>query len=393
MLVTLFGSSRLRAAHEISFSYRDSAAYQEGLQERIAADFPLYPLELRDPDSSLTGGGGAARLAAILWRVVIYYPSYFAQAVKFYRLLRRLRPDVLHVNNGGYPGALSCRAMALAGRVAGVRGSLMVVNNLAVPYGRPARWLDYPMDRLVAAVVDRFVTGSEAAALQLRSVMRLPTSKSIAIHNGIRERPVLSSPTEVRRRLGVGGFDGTLFGVVALLEPRKGHAVLIDAVSRLVGQAGAPTVMVLVEGHGPLANELAELVRTRGLGDVIRFVGDEARIFDFMAALDVLILPSVRDEDFPNVIIESMSLARPVIASRLAGTPEQVDDNVTGLLVEPGDAEVLAGAMHALARDPERRRRMGEAARATFEAKFASEVAVARYMELYSQMTNEGAAG
>lgn len=386
MLVNFFVSAKLRSAYEISFSYRHTDRYEQGLRQRAVVDFPVYPLLLTDPDDRLAAANGPTRFLAILWRLVSYYPLLISQVVRLYALLKRLRPDVLHINNGGYPGALSCRAAALAGRVARVDRIVMVVNNLAVPYTRPARWLDYPIDQLVVRAVDRIVTGSRIATERLREVLRLTAARSVAIHNGIQTRPVMSSRRETRGRLGLDGYDGTVFGIVALLETRKGHAVLIDAVSRLVGQTAAPQVKLLIEGHGPLADEIAADIAARGLGHVVRLVGEEAHIFDFMAALDVLVLSSTRDEDFPNVVIEGMSLGLPVIASRLAGTPEQVEDGVTGLLVAPGDAEALSTAMLRLARDGEERERMGAAAKASFETKFASDVAVDRYLDLYGEL-------
>lgn len=387
MLANFFGSPRLRSSCTVSFSYRATERYEQGLRQRATLDFPIYPLELPDADAGLAGGRWT-RALAIAWRQLSYYPLFIGEVWTLSRLLRKLRPDVLHINNGGYPGALSCRAMALAGKLAGVQHIVMMVNNLAVGYGRPSRWMDYPVDRLVRAAVDRFVTGSTAAGGRLAKVLGLESKRARAIHNGIRKRPTTASVEQTRSRLGIAKFEGTVFGIVALLEPRKGHATLIEAAARVAkaAEAGAG-IKVLIEGHGPLQQVLAADIAKRGLSEVVELVGDEAQIFDFMAGLDVLVLSSLRDEDFPNVILEAMSLGRPVIASRLAGTPEQVEDGVSGILVEPGNADELALAINRLAHDAELRRRMGEAALAQFEAKFTSEAAVKSYIGLYSELT------
>ena len=86
-------------------------------------------------------------------------------------------PDVLHINNGGYPAALSARAAAIAGRLAGVDKIIMVVNNMAVDYHRLSRRFDYPFDRLVVRSVDRFITGSEAASRRLSAVLWLRSKR------------------------------------------------------------------------------------------------------------------------------------------------------------------------------------------------------------------------
>ena len=105
-----------------------------------------------------------------------------------------------------------------------------------------------------------------------------------------------------------------------------------------------------------------------------------------MSALDVLILPSVQDEDFPNVISEAMALGKPVIASRLAGTPEQVLDGDTGLLVDPYDVQQLAGAILQLASNPNLRESMGLAALQRFGNHFTSQIALSNYAKLYAEI-------
>ena len=128
--------------------------------------------------------------------------------------------------------------------------------------------------------------------------------------------------------------------------------------------------------------------RHAGLEQRCRFIGAEAHVMNLMSAVDVLVVPSVSHEDFPNVILEAMGLGKPVVASRLAGTPEQVDDEHTGLLVPPGDAAALALALRRLVLDPALRDEMGRAGRRRFEERFTAEVAVRRYAELYHSFSD-----
>ena len=102
-----------------------------------------------------------------------------------------------------------------------------------------------------------------------------------------------------------------------------------------------------------------------------------------MAMLDVLILPSVADEDFPNVVLEAMALGKPVIASRLAGIPEQVSEGETGFLTDPRNVEQLAQAITELTNDTQLRLQMGKAAFNKFQNFFTSEVSVENYLTLY----------
>ena len=105
-----------------------------------------------------------------------------------------------------------------------------------------------------------------------------------------------------------------------------------------------------------------------------------------MSLLDVLILPSISDEDFPNVILEAMALGKPVISTRLAGVPEQVIDGETGFLVNPRNVDELKLAIKELCNNTTLRLQMGRAAVYNFEDKFTAEIAVKKYMALYKSM-------
>lgn len=393
MLANFFNSAELNGSYQLSFSYRANEAYTRGLNARAKCNFPVYPIHFPELNELWRTQGvaanRAARVMAVIARQVLLYPLFFCEVLTLFLLFKKIRPDILHVNNGGYPAALSARAAVVAGRLAGVGHILMVVNNLAVPYGRPSRWMDYPLDRVVAGAVDVFITGSSAGSARLGDVLGLHPSKKRVIHNGIRVRAGSETVEETRARLDLRGFSGVVFGVVALLEPRKGHRVFLEAVAALPGQASlAARVRFLIEGHGPLRGELEALAVYLGISRLVRFVGDESNIVDFMNCLDVLVLPSVRDEDFPNVILEAMALGKPVIASRLAGTPEQVHADVNGLLVEPGNPAQLSEAIAKLAGNPSLCQSMGMASRQRFDENFSDDIALKNYGKLYSSLLN-----
>jgi glycosyltransferase involved in cell wall biosynthesis len=98
---------------------------------------------------------------------------------------------------------------------------------------------------------------------------------------------------------------------------------------------------------------------------------------------DLFIHPSVSNEDLPNVISEAMALGKPIIGSRLAGIPEQIEDGVTGLLFEPGADEELASKIELLIRDEKMRQTFGLASVAKYQREFLPEVALESYKRLY----------
>jgi glycosyltransferase involved in cell wall biosynthesis len=161
---------------------------------------------------------------------------------------------------------------------------------------------------------------------------------------------------------------------------KKGFPVLLDAAARLL----APYTLRIV-GDGPLRPELERRIAERGLGDRVKLVGP--RTHDELpaefAAAHIVVVPSITDasgdrDGLPNVVLEAMSSARPVVASDVGAVSSAVVDGRTGVLVPPGDAHALAGALEFLVDQPDMRERLGREARARVEADFELNSCTAR---------------
>jgi glycosyltransferase involved in cell wall biosynthesis len=299
-----------------------------------------------------------------------------------YSELRRSNPDVVHINNGGFPGAISCNATAIAARLAGLP-TLYVVNNIAYPYRTPGRVLDYPVDRLVARSASMFVTGSNAAGDALRRVLRLHASQHRVIPNAVIRRDPSATAAETRRALGIR--DGARVAlVVARLEARKGHRFLLEALRYL--PPSCADLMIVMAGSGPERASLEELAESLGVSNRVRLLGDHPDPWSLYAIADVVVLPSIANEDFPIVILEAMAAGRPVVATRVAGIPDQVVDRVTGRLVEPGDAVGLAEAVAGVLAVPDRGDAMGAAGRLRYETHYAPREVVGEYWRAYRSL-------
>ena len=120
--------------------------------------------------------------------------------------------------------------------------------------------------------------------------------------------------------------------------------MLLAALEKL-NSGTSPTghrVTTWIVGEGELRDELVHETEVRRLQDSIDFLGYRDDYLNLMAAMDIIVLPSLRNEDSPLSTIEAMALAKPVVASAVAGLSEQVLDGVTGYLVNPGDADALS---------------------------------------------------
>jgi len=224
----------------------------------------------------------------------------------------------------------------------------------------------------------------------LVDALKLDPGKAVNIFNGIAPRGVTEPREETLQRLGVDK-GRLLVGVVAVLERRKGHAVLIEAMRTLKREMRAGTLpLVVIEGEGVEGEALKGLVRDGGLEGDVLFVGSEGNVFNFMNAVDVMVLPSIGQEDFPNVILEAMSLGKTVIASTIAGVPEQIDHMRDGILVEPGSATSLAAAIRSVATDRGLRESLGMEARQKFGRSFSARTSVRNYELLYERLLAQG---
>jgi glycosyltransferase involved in cell wall biosynthesis len=142
--------------------------------------------------------------------------------------------------------------------------------------------------------------------------------------------------------------DSPIVGVVARLEAEKGHRVLLDAWPRVL--ALHPEAWLLIVGEGSERNSLEAQAATLGIADHVVFTGRREDVPAVTAALDVAVLPSYREAQGLSVL-EAMALSRPVVASNVGGIPEMIEDEVSGLLVPPGDSAMLAAAISRLLSD------------------------------------------
>jgi len=187
----------------------------------------------------------------------------------------------------------------------------------------------------------------------------------------------------MRRRFGIA--DGALFvlGLGRLVE-KKGFASLLEAAAQ------APGVHVVIAGEGDLRRGLEQ--QARDLAAPVTFAGalDRGEAAQALAAADVVAVPSVVDragnvDGLPNSLLEGLASGRAVVASRVAGIPDVVEDDVNGLLVIPDDVPALAAALRRLAAEPETRARLGREARRRAEGSLSWRSAGRAFEECYAQ--------
>lgn len=282
------------------------------------------------------------------------------------RVLRAVRADAVIVDT---PRDVRLAAWATLVRQASI------VYRYNLNYRRPRNDLmDRAYLRRVSACVyqSRWIRDEAAQAPWLQ---RIP---HFIIPNGYDLERYAPRPEEgraFRERYGIAP-EARVILTSAKLTHNKGHEIAIAALGRLHG-AGIP-LLYLICGDGGREAELRTLARSAQLPAVFTGLLESDELIAALAAADVVVHPSL-NEIFPNAVGEAMACGRPVIAADAGGTAELVGGNGAGVLVPPGDVSALAHAVRELLDDPERRRRLGEAARLRIQTEFP----LARMIERY----------
>jgi len=205
------------------------------------------------------------------------------------------------------------------------------------------------------------------------------------IHNGISLEPFRYSTTRrnrSRRALGIPE-SAILLGSVGRLDPVKNIEVIIEASARL--QNLIPDLRVILVGEGPSQEQLARKVAMLGLKEKTIFLGLRNDISDLLAAVDIYICSSTT-EGISLSVLEAMATERAVIATAVGGNLEVIQDRKTGILIKPGDPEVLAAAIIELSLDAGERSAIGQRARREVEANFSLQRMIKDYDKVYTSI-------
>jgi L-malate glycosyltransferase len=228
---------------------------------------------------------------------------------------------------------------------------------------------------------DRVVCNSRAAANRLID-LGVSESSVVVIPNGL-PREAFARTAAAAPRIP-GSFR---VGFIArMTDPVKNHAGFLRAAARLAFKF--PTVEFVLVGDGFLRPALEHLADQLGLASRTRFLGERLDVSSILATLDVSVLFSF-SESLPNVVLESMAAGVPVVATRVGGIPEAVQDGVTGLLVAPGNEEELAGALERLLTQSAMRKEFARQARRIAETNFSLELLASRHEQLYTELLSE----
>lgn len=298
------------------------------------------------------------------------------------RMMRSIQPDVVHSRNWGGIEAVP------AARLAGVPFIVHSEHGYELDSLDGLPWRRRIFRRTAYAMADAVFTNSVELRDYHARQAGIPGNRVGVIYNGVdtnRFKPQPGVRQQLRQELRIPA-DSLLVGSVGRLVTIKDHITLLKAASALAGHG--LNVNVLLVGAGP---EMASL-QNRVVGDAdlsgrVLFTGGSDRIPELLNAMDVFVLPSL-GEGMSNTLLEAMASALPVVASRVGGNPELIEDGRTGLLFTAGDSASLAAQINILA-DCDLRHRLGSAARESAIRLFSLDRMVGNYRNLYRGLDQE----
>lgn len=298
-----------------------------------------------------------------------------------FKLLRRLRPAILHTYNlAAVEYAPVALAAGVPARVNGMHG-----RDASDPQGRN------PKHNLLRRLMLPFYDCCYANAAEMedwnRKVIKVPAHKSRMLANGIdaeRFRPLAEG--EARPDFGFGP-GCTVIGTVGRVQDVKNHASLVDAFALLRARLPqqAPGLRLAIVGDGPLLPALRDKVRALGLDGLVWLPGARNDVPEILRGFDIYAISSIA-EGTPGSVLEGMASGLPAVGTRVGGVPEVIADGSTGFVVPPRDPAALADALARYVQNPALAASHGAAGRARVLKHYSMPAMVAGYQALYDSL-------
>jgi len=284
--------------------------------------------------------------------------------------LRETQPEIVHT---------FLLTASLYGRLAAILAGVPIVIGTEVNIYEHKRPHHAIAERLLMRGTDRVVASAESVRSFYINQVHADPSRVEVIYNAVDWSQLAATMTRAEWRASVGlPREADVITIIARLTPQKAHDVLFDA---LHGNERLQQAHLAVIGDGELRGALTRRAETLDLSRRVHFLGARRDLGNVLAASDVFVMPSLW-EGLPLSMVLALGAGVPVVATRVAGIPEVVRDDETGLLVPPGDRVALGDALTRLLDDPNLRHRLGAHGREFVRPRFG----VANYIEAVTNL-------
>lgn len=302
--------------------------------------------------------------------------------LRLVRLMRGGRFDVVHTHSSkaGFLGRLAARWAGVP-RIIHTPHTFPFEMDVHPLVRCGYRWLE----RLAARFTDRLVCVCPSQKLLAESVAG--AARVIVIENGIGAPAVVDEAARLRLRRELGlADDQVVAGVVGRFAAQKGHRYFIQAAGRVAAER--PGVRFLLVGEGELRRKIERAIETVGLKDRFILVGARDDVAELLSVFDLVVLPSLW-EGLPYVLLEALAAGKPVVASRVGGMQDVLQDGTNGMLVPPRDPVALAQAMLKVLENPVLRSKITNHACEALRQRYRLETMIERLTSVYEGSLHE----
>ncbi|OPX20558.1 MAG: hypothetical protein BZ151_03175 [Desulfobacca sp. 4484_104] len=243
--------------------------------------------------------------------------------------------------------------------------------------------------RLLYQTPDAVITTGQAIKNLIMERARVPGARIYPIPTGVSLTEFYPRPAPVWTSLPQAWPEGAfIVGIVAVLRSWKGHLYLLEALKQVV--AASEPAYLLIVGDGPYREVIRNRVQSLGLTERVWLTGHQEQVADWLARMDVVVLPSYANEGVPQALLQAMAMGKAVIGANFGGIAEIITPGQNGLLVPPRDPEALAQALLTLMRQPKRAKAYGRQGWALVQARYSLTHMAEAVEAVYDRVLSDG---
>lgn len=340
LMAFLLKNEILNSNFIFSYGYRKHSGYEIGLEnEGLLGRKGNLPMVLLSNETLFYQINSLS--ISPLFKKLLKVPFFLLEKIRIYFLwnlvvlmyfLLKAKPDLIHINNGGYPAAKSCNILVVANFLTVKSKIIYQVNNQA---RECTGYFESVYDKFIHKNVNCFINASHKAKQQLVEKRSFDSNKIIVVNNCVPLPEIKFNKEHIFKELNIPQ-DSFLILEVAFLSERKGQKYLIDALSELYKKQlfSKGKVYCAFVGNGEDEEFLKKHIKELGLNSNIFLLGYRNNSEDFIAACDLFVLPSIRDEDMPLVLLSALGYGKPIVATDFAGISQVIETNVNGVLIQ-----------------------------------------------------------
>ncbi|MBW1857154.1 MAG: glycosyltransferase family 4 protein [Deltaproteobacteria bacterium] len=342
----------------LTIRYLDKERYRITLVKGLSLESDLGAQEAQAVKNILAEAErNGVKIVTIPELVRKIHPLYdFKAFVTLIKIFREERPHIVHTHTS---------KAGLLGRWAAFLAKIPVI--IHTPHGHVFwgyfnKWMTsfyIFLERFTAHITDKIITLNEHEKKDNLRFKIAPEDRFLSVHSGVDLDTFFNvsiDPAEMKMNLGIAD-NAFVVGTVGRLTSIKGHRYLIEAAKEIV--ATKHDINFVFLGDGELLEGLEKMASELSIRKNVRFLGWRPDVAEVISIFDIFVLPSL-NEGMGKVLVEAMTLGKPIVASNIGGIPDLIIQGENGLLVPVADAKALASGIEFLLKNPKKRKEMGE---------------------------------